>query len=273
MRGHHCPGSPSGEGFAADRPRLYDPGHELLHEGRPVRPEQVVVSVEHASHAVPAGLGSLGLAAAYLKTHHGWDPGAANVARILAASCGAPLHLGRWTRLLADLNRSENHRWVVPKTSGGRPVPANAELSRAERLERLERYWLPYRAAVEADLDRRVDGFGRALHISVHTFTPRLNGETRHCDIGLLYQPSRRGERAMADRWDRLLTGRGYRVRRNYPYSGLDDGFCMRMRAQRSPRSYLGMEIEMNQQALQDQASLRRMAQAFADALGRELRR
>ena len=64
----------------------------------------------------------------------------------------------------------------------------------------------------------------------------------------------------------------GFRVRRNYPYSGLDDGFCMRMRAERSPRSYLGMEVEMNQRCLRHSATLRHLALALVEVIGRELR-
>jgi predicted N-formylglutamate amidohydrolase len=110
------------------------------------------------------------------------------------------------------------------------------------------------------------------LHLSLHTFTPRLNGETRHNDFGLLYRPSHAAERAMADRWDRQLTDRGFRVRRNYPYSGLADGFCMRMRAQRSAGSYLGMEVEMNQRCLADAPDLRHLAEALVEVLRREWR-
>lgn len=232
--------------------------------------EQLVVSVEHASHAVPKGLGDLGLSPSFLRTHHGWDPGAAAVGRRLAKAFAAPLHLGRWTRLVADLNRSAHHRRVVPPDSGRQAIPGNAALTRAAQRERLNRYWSPYREAVEADLDRVIATHGRVLHLSVHSFTPRLRGVERNCDIGLLYQPSHAAERAMADRWHLALAEAGYRVRRNYPYSGRDDGFCMRMRAERPLRTYLGMEIEMNQKCVRRPADLRRLGEAFLAALRAE---
>ena len=235
-------------------------------------PEQLVVSVEHASPRVPPGLARLGLAEAFLSTHHSWDPGAAPGGRFVAQTFGAPLHLGRWSRLVADLNRTSNHRHVVARHAGGRPVPGNTDLSKADRRDRLDRYWAPYRDAVEADLDRVIAGHGRVLHLSVHTFTPRLNGDSRHNDFGLLYKPSHRAERAMADRWDRQLTERGFRVRRNYPYSGLDDGFCMRMRAERCPDTYLGMEVEMNQRGLRESPTLRHLAKALVEVIEREWR-
>lgn len=221
---------------------------------------RVVVSVEHASLKVPRDLGNLGLPRAWLQSHHGWDPGAAAVGRLLAGALGAPLHLGRWSRLVADVNRSAFHPRVVPRTTGGRRIPANQDLGPKERRERIARYWQPYREAVEADLDRAVATHGRVLHISIHSFVERLGGQERRFEIGLLYDPGRRRERAMADRLHRRLAAAGYRVRRNQPYSGLDDGFCMRMRAGRLAASYVGMEIEMNQRVVRREAGCRQLA-------------
>ena len=93
-----------------------------------MKPDQVVVSVEHASPRVPAGLDGLGLSARFLASHHGWDPGAAEVGRDLARGIGAPLHLGRWSRLVADLNRSARHPRVIAQTSGYRRIPGNTGL-------------------------------------------------------------------------------------------------------------------------------------------------
>jgi predicted N-formylglutamate amidohydrolase len=83
-------------------------------------PAQLVVSVEHASPRVPAALQGLGLTNGFLDTHFSWDPGAAAVGRFVARACGAPLHLGRWSRLVADLNRTANHRQVIAPRAGGR---------------------------------------------------------------------------------------------------------------------------------------------------------
>lgn len=233
---------------------------------------RVVVSVEHASCKVPRRLGTLGLPPAWLESHHGWDPGAAIVGRRLARALGATLHLGRWSRLVADANRSSFHPRVVPRTTGGRRIPANHDLGRSERRERIARYWQPYREAVEADLDRVVAAHGRVLHISIHSFVERLGGRERCFEAGLLYNPARRLERAMADRLHRRLAAAGYRVRRNQPYSGLEDGFCMRMRAERLPSAYLGMEIEINQRLIRREAGHRRFATDLVAAFRAETR-
>jgi predicted N-formylglutamate amidohydrolase len=240
-----------------------------VHPHPPFQPGQLVVSVEHASHRVPAALADLGLPRKWFEGHHGWDPGAAAVGRMLARAFAAPLHLGRWSRLCADLNRSADHPRVVPAhlSHGGRRIPGNADLDAAGRAARLARYWLPYRRAVEADLDAAIARHGRVLHLSVHSFVERLGGQERRNHFGLLYDPAHRLERSLADRLDRRLDRAGFVVRRNYPYTGREDGFCMRMRAERSWDRYLGMEIELNQRAVRRPEGVRRLGRALVEAL------
>lgn len=240
----------------------------------PYSTAQVVVSVEHASNSVPAVLDGLGLPRKWLDSHHGWDPGAATVGKMLANALGAPLHLGRWSRLVADLNRSFFHERVIPPcfSHGGRRIPRNFALDRKGREERLRRYWWPWRRAVERDLDRAIEEHGLAFHISVHSFVERLGGDERLNHVGLLYGPRHALERPLADRLDLRLRNRGYRVRRNYPYSGLDDGFCMRMRVEREADTYLGMEIEMNQRWVRKPSGARRFGRDLIEAFGPEFR-
>ena len=223
---------------------------------------EIVVTVEHASARIPASLDRLALPQSILDSHYAWDPGAATVGRQLARHFCSPLHLGRWSRLVADLNRTAVHPRVVPRKlmPSGRRIAPN-ELTRAERRERLDRFWHPWRTAVDEDLDEAERAHGHAFHISVHSFVGQLAGEVRKNHFGLLYDPGHRAERALADRLHARLAERGYLVRRNYPYSGLDDGHCMRKRRER--RRYIGMEIEMNQRWVADPAEAR--------AFGRDL--
>ncbi|MCA8943111.1 MAG: N-formylglutamate amidohydrolase [Planctomycetes bacterium] len=235
-----------------------------------VRPRgQIVVTVEHATSRVPEALAGLGLPRTVLESHVGWDPGTASVGRILARAFDAPLHLGKYSRLVADLNRSHDHPRVVARDlrPSGRRVPGN-DLDRAERIRRLERYWHPWRRAVDEDLDAATTEFGAAFHISVHSFVERLGGQNRNNDIGLLYDPKHRAERVLADRLDERLSAMGYRVRRNFPYRGIDDGHCMRQRKHR--RHYVGMEIEMNQRQVRHAQHARRFGHDLVEAFAPE---
>jgi predicted N-formylglutamate amidohydrolase len=92
----------------------------------------IVVTCEHASHALPSQFASLGVSEPVLACHVAWDPGAALIARALSARLAAPCELGEYSRLLVDLNRSADNPSVVPAVAFGVPVPDNQNLSAAE---------------------------------------------------------------------------------------------------------------------------------------------
>jgi predicted N-formylglutamate amidohydrolase len=176
-----------------------------------------------------------------LASHRGYDPGALEVARRLARATGARLHAARATRLLVDLNRSPGHRRLFSERTRG--------LERGEKERLLAELYLPYRSAVEREVRRAIEAGGRVLHLSVHSFTPVLDGDVRRADVGLLYDPARPAERAFAGTWSRGLCERApeLRVRRNYPYRGVDDGLIPWLRERFPARRYAGLELELNQ--------------------------
>lgn len=205
--------------------------------GRPA--PAVLVTCEHGGNRVPRRYRHLFAdQAALLATHRAWDAGSLPVARQLAARLRAPLLSCTTTRLLVDLNRSVGHpRLFSP------PVRA---LPRAERERILAEHYLPYRARVEDWIAGRRRP---VLHVSSHSFTPVLDGAVRNADVGLLYDPRRPRERALAARWKAamLQLQPGLRVRFNYPYAGRADGLTTAMRRQFPDRRYAGIELEVNQ--------------------------
>jgi hypothetical protein len=72
----------------------------------------------------------------------------------------------------------------------------------------------------------------------------------RTADVGFLYDPARPGEVALATRWLEALRALrpDLRLRRNYPYLGKSDGLTFRMRRRYPPETYVGIELEVNQQ-------------------------
>jgi len=176
-----------------------------------------------------------------LRSHRGVDRGALALARVLARACRAPLRAGTTSRLVVDLNRSLHHRGLFSEWT--------RELGAEERESLLDRYYRPYRSAVQADVAAAIAGGDRALHVSVHSFTPVWHGEERRLDVGLLYDPRRRGERALCARWRQVLAERapGLVVRRNQPYLGRADGLTTALRRRFGPSRYLGVELELNQ--------------------------
>lgn len=203
-----------------------------------------LVTVEHAACAVPAGI-DLGLPPAVIASHVGWDPGALELAQALAGDVGAPIHVGVVTRLVVDLNRREGDPDAIPAVAFGVVVPGNQALSPAQRRARLDRWHRPFRAAVARDVDAMVAQAG-CLHVSVHSFDPTLSTDRRDLQVGVLFDPARPGEVAVAQRMLHALGEAGLVARANAPYAGTAEGHTTALR-ERHARRYVGIELELAQ--------------------------
>lgn len=206
----------------------------------------LIVTCEHASNAVPEDL-PLGVPKEVLGSHVAWDPGAADVAQTLAQALNAPLFLGEWTRLVADLNRSPDNPEVVPTRAFGVDVPGNFDLSSEARRARVERFHAPYWRAVQAEIDRLLETHEVVCHISVHSFTEIYEGRTREVDFGFLIDPDRVGELGLANELRDHIAGVDLDVRVNEPYDGRADALTTALRARYPASRYLGVEIELSQ--------------------------
>ena len=187
------------------------------------------------------------------------------LAERIAKAFDAPLFEGEVSRLVVDLNRSPGHPRLFH--------PTIRALPRAVRRQILDAYYLPYRRAVE---DKIASTDGCVLHLSVHSFTPELNGVARTADIGLLYDPKRKIERGLASAWARILLTKysQYRVRRNYPYRGTSDGLVTHLRRMFPEERYCGIELEVNLKIAADKkralALHRDIVAAMGEVLGEE---
>jgi predicted N-formylglutamate amidohydrolase len=203
---------------------------------------KVLITCEHGGNKIPAGYWPLFKNhRATLETHRGYDPGALALARDLAKAFDAELVYSTTSRLLVELNRSPRHPQVLSDATRGLAPP--------ERERLMQRYYWPYRNWVEAQVSGAIEAGERVAHISSHSFTPRLHGITRRADVGLLYDPSRDGERTLCTAWrDGILHANPTLVvRRNYPYRGTGDGLTTHLRKLHGDGRYAGIEIEVNQ--------------------------
>jgi predicted N-formylglutamate amidohydrolase len=204
--------------------------------------EYFIVTCEHGGNTIPASYRALFRGQdALLATHRGYDAGALIMARDLAAALRAPLVRSTISRLVVDLNRSLGHPQLFSAATRGAPA--------AVREGMVDRHYRPYRAEVESLVRQAVTRRCRVIHISSHSFTPVLDGKVRRADVGLLYDPARRGEVMLCDRWKAELATAvpELKVRRNYPYAGKGDGLTSYLRRQFSPGAYVGIELEVNQ--------------------------
>ncbi len=209
----------------------------------------LVLSCEHATAWIPAEYKALFAGGeAVIRSHRGWDPGAVQAAERFQTAFACPLFQGCMNRLLIELNRSVDSQALWSEFS--RPLPAAAK----EAL--LRDVYRPYRAEVEAALRRVQARYGTAVHLSIHSLTPELNGQRREFDIALLFDPQRPREARLCETWARQMRDRddSLVIAFNTPYKGTDDGLVESFRHHFDEAAYIGLEIEYNQ-ALLDRPS------------------
>jgi predicted N-formylglutamate amidohydrolase len=87
------------------------------------------------------------------------------------------------------------------------------------------------------------------LHLSIHSFTPHWKGRRRKVDVGVLFDPARRHERAFTSEWLAALHAcrADLCLRRNLPYRGYTDGLTTHLRTRFADSRYLGVELEVSQ--------------------------
>ncbi|MGZ8208909.1 MAG: N-formylglutamate amidohydrolase [Burkholderiales bacterium] len=228
---------------------------------------KLLLTCEHGGNRVPQRYRPLfRLHRHVLESHRGYDAGALAYARDFAKAFDAPLVYSTTTRLLVELNRSTRHPALFSSIA--------RTLGDDERERVLANYYRPYRTRIEsqvAEAHRRRD---RLVHISCHSFTPKLNGEVRNADIGLLYDPRRANEVHLCRVWQEILKSVApqLHVRRNYPYRGTDDGLTTYLRSCFEGRTYCGIEVEVNQKhALREAASWRAFRRMLVESLRKTL--
>jgi predicted N-formylglutamate amidohydrolase len=226
----------------------------------------LVVSCEHGGRSIPARYRALFRGhAGVLDSHRGWDPGALELARTIAKTCYAPLLANTVSRLVVECNRSIGHPQLFSEFT--------RDLDGAEHMRILANVYYPHRRAVEQQVRRALRRHRRVVHISVHTFVPVLHGRKRTADVGLLYDPGRRLEVAVADALlvHLALHAPAFRVRRNYPYRGWTDGFTTALRRRFPGDRYAGLELEVNQALANSELRWRATRSAIADSILKEV--
>jgi predicted N-formylglutamate amidohydrolase len=152
----------------------------------------VLLLCDHASNAMPAELTHLGLPPAQLERHIAYDIGAAELTRTLARILGAPALLTSFSRLIIDPNRGLDDPTLVMRLSDGAIIPGNARLGEDDIVKRVERYYLPYDAAISAAISRAVAaGYPPAI-VSLHSFTPVWKTTPRPWHVGVLWDQNPR---------------------------------------------------------------------------------
>lgn len=216
----------------------------------------ILVVCDHASNHVPDDI-NLGIDPALLTKHIAYDIGVEGVARFLVTLSGCTAFLATHSRLVTDLNRYPEDASAIPVKSDGIAIHGNV-LDAAGRLERLQRYFIPYHDALAA----LVQSMRPELIVSLHSFTPQLDTDpdgARPWEVGILYNEQDAASLIAID----YLAGEGLNVGDQLPYSGKMLNATMNRHAEAHDIPYVGVEIR--QDLIADAAGQERFAALLAE--------
>lgn len=228
----------------------------------------VILSCEHAVNTIPPEFSHYFTRHQdLLNTHRGIDFGAQAIAQSLSKSLDCYLLNATISRLLIDFNRSINQTGCFSEISNTFPEEKKKEL--------IAHYYQPFRQQILQQIQTNIDKGYQVWHLSIHSFTPILNGVVRETEFGLLYDPARASEKDIALSWQKLLKShcKEWRTRLNYPYKGTADGFTTSLRTQFPDSDYVGIEVESNQALTQESSSLAKIINSLEITLKALLQR
>lgn len=150
-------------------------------------PGPLVLIGDHAGDAIPQSLGTLGLSAEDRARHIAVDIGIEDLGAMLAERLGAPFLRQRYSRLVIDCNRDPVHPGSVAQVSDGTTVPGNTAIAPGDRQARIDAIFAPYQGAISAMLDARGAAGIATIVVSLHSFTPHMNGSARPWHLGVLH--------------------------------------------------------------------------------------
>ena len=219
-------------------------------------PYPLFLLCEHAGRAIPASLGDLGVCSAVLDSHRGWDIGAEDLARALAARLGAPLVIQRYSRLVIDCNRPPDSPLAVPTESDGTRILGNL---RGDMRVRAREIFEPMNAAIDDML-----ATSRKAAFSVHSFTPAMDGEARPWHAGFLSRADLATAGALRDHIAAARPDLTLAINEPYQIEPDSDWFIP---AHAEPRGLKHCLIEVRNDQLCDEADVTLWADLLADAI------
>jgi predicted N-formylglutamate amidohydrolase len=180
----------------------------------------VLLVCEHASNAMPAPWGDLGLTADQAHAHIAWDIGALGLARGLAALLDATLIHAPVSRLIYDCNRAPDLPSAMPARSEIYDIAGNAAISAAERLARTRAVYLPWAAGLHGLIAARIAQHRRPIVLTIHSFTPLYHGVQRSVEFGIIHDADPRLAHAIHTS---AAAQTDLNTQLNAPYSAADD--------------------------------------------------
>lgn len=208
-------------------------------------PSPIFLIADHASRNIPDAYNNLGVEdLSLLRRHVAWDIGIEDVTRRMAERMNCAAIFSRFSRLLIDANRYLDDPASMPHVSDGVVVPANQNITDADRQQRIESYFKPYHARIVEQLDLLQSRSALPIVISMHSFTPIMNDFERPWHIGVLWDQDGRIAQPMLEILQKNPT---LVVGDNEPYSAREPfGYTMNEHGTRKQIPHVVVEIRQD---------------------------
>lgn len=200
----------------------------------------------------------MGLDPVARRCHLALDIGAGPLARRLSASLGVTAVLAGYSRLVIDCNRNLLDAGAFLEFGDGVVIPGNRRLDAGDKKARADAIYWPYHRAIAAQIERLTATGRRPAVLSVHSFTPVLNGVSRPWEFGILWD----ADRSISDLLIPELRSAGFHVGDNEPYSGKSpQDFTLDHHAEAAGLPHAGMEVR--QDLIDHEAGVLRIAEVL----------
>jgi predicted N-formylglutamate amidohydrolase len=209
----------------------------------PLANAPILLVCDHASCRFPKALGDLGLDPFARRCHLAIDIGAGSLTETLAKSLRVSAVMAQYSRLVVDCNRQLMDPGAFLEYGDGIVVPGNRSLSTTKKDLRAGSIYWPYHEAIDGQIKRLQAVGPPPVFISIHSFTPVMNGVTRPWKVGVLWDEDRRLAEILIDGF----RAAGYHTGDNEPYSGkAPQDFTIDHHAQEIGLPHVGIEIRQD---------------------------
>ena len=209
----------------------------------PLSESPILLVCDHASCRFPQALGDMGLDPFARRCHLALDIGAGKLTETIARSLGVTAVIAQYSRLVVDCNRQLMDPGAFLEYGDGILVPGNRNLSQAEKDARANAIYWPYHHAIDAQIKRLQALVPDPAFISVHSFTPVLNGIARDVQMGVLWDTDSR----LSDIFIEDFRAAGFLTGDNEPYSGrAPQDFTIDHHAEEIGLPHVGIEVRQD---------------------------
>ena len=209
----------------------------------PLADAPILLVCDHASCRFPKALGDMGLDPFARRCHLAIDIGAGKLTESLAKSLGVTAVIAQYSRLAVDCNRQLMDPGAFLEYGDGILVPGNRNLTQEEKDARANAIYWPYHDAIDEQIKRLGNLGPKPALVSIHSFTPVLNGVSRAVQTGVLWDK----DPQTADVFLEGFRAAGFLTGNNEPYSGkAPQDFTIDHHAEDNGLPHVGIEVRQD---------------------------